>query len=118
MKKLFPYLLVIVIIVLIGGYFSLKNYFEVIPDPIQPTESININNNFDGAEKYCSDTASVAVCKKDELIIVTSKLPGGGITYKHDDNDVICPVVAPSEISPECKKIQSKNFGDCTNICN
>jgi len=73
------------------------------------------------AMQYCGkeNVAAVHVCS-DYIEVVSSLLGGGSTYYRSDGTTIVCPVVGPDSMSPECKAIYEaklKSSYYCKDIC-
>ena len=66
------------------------------------------------ASEYCGEKVSVSVCN-EEIILISSSLPGGGMTYIKNGEEISCPPVSPNLIKKECETIR-KSISNCKQV--
>ncbi len=66
------------------------------------------------ASEYCDEKVSVSICN-EEIIVISSFLPGGGMVYIKNGEETSCPPVTPDIIQKECETIR-KSIQNCIHI--
>ncbi|MBU1071038.1 hypothetical protein KKG65_01340 [Patescibacteria group bacterium] len=117
-----PWFLIILIILLASTtgifaykYFQLKQQLDQLSLIPEPTPTPDPTANW---QTHCSSNpgSSVSLCE-DNIIVIGSNLPGGGITYVKNGEKTQCPVVAPSLISQACKNYSKLELNCSENLC-